>query len=242
MKENIIEVKDLSKSYNGKKAVIGLNLTIGKGQFFGFLGPNGAGKTTTIRMLTDIIPPDKGEIIINGKSIISDKKDILETIGVVPESRGFYGWMSALEYLNFFGHLFKIRKDQLNTRINHLLRLVGLFENRNQRVGTFSNGMKQRLALARALLNKPVILFLDEPTNGLDPQGQEDIKKLLLQLNKEGVTIFISTHLLHEVEELCSHIAIINKGVIAFLGTIDELKQKTKKGTLTEMFLSLTRK
>ncbi len=237
---NIIEIKELSKSFQDQKAVSGLNLSIGKGQFFGFLGPNGAGKTTTIRMMTGIIPADQGEILIDGLSLRSNKTKILQNIGVVPEIRGFYGWMTAAEYLHFFGELFTV--SQLRGRINHLLTLVGLSENKNQRIATFSSGMKQRLSLARALLHQPAILFLDEPTNGLDPQGQEDIKKLLQHLNKEGVTVFISTHLLHEVEELCSHIAIINKGVISFQGTIHELKQKTKGGTLTEMFLSLTHK
>jgi len=224
----IISIKNLSKSYNQTKAVNNLSLTIDRGEFFGFLGPNGAGKTTTIRMLTGIIKPDQGDIIINGLS--QDKKEeISHIIGVIPESRGFYGWMTAFEYLQFFANIYGIKGKEQSDMIASLLSQVGLLNNNimGMRINAYSRGMKQRLGLARSLINKPEILFLDEPTLGLDPQGQEDIQNLLKKLNQEGVTIFLSSHLLHEVSNLCSKIAIIHKGSLIAEGKIDELRQKT---------------
>jgi ABC-type multidrug transport system ATPase subunit len=224
----IISIKNLSKSYNQTKAVNNLSLIIDRGEFFGFLGPNGAGKTTTIRMLTGIIKPTNGEITISG--FTQDKKeDISRIIGVTPESRGFYDWMTAFEYLQFFANIYNIKNSEQSRIIASLLSQVGLLNNNvmGMRINAYSRGMKQRLGLARSLINKPEILFLDEPTLGLDPQGQEDIQNLLQKLNKEGVTIFLSSHLLHEVSNLCSKIAIIHKGNLVAEGAIDELRQKT---------------
>ena len=223
---SIISVKNLSKSYDQTKAVNGLTLTIDRGEFFGFLGPNGAGKTTTIRILTGIIKPDHGEIAIGG--FTQDKKEeIARIIGVIPEGRGFYDWMTAAEYLKFFANIYGIKGKEQSDIITSLLSQVGLVNNKDTKINAYSRGMKQRLGLARSLINKPQILFLDEPTLGLDPQGQEDIQNLLQKLNKEGVTIFLSSHLLHEVSNLCSKIAIIHKGNLVAEGTIDELRQET---------------
>ncbi len=233
----IISAKNLTKSFGTVKAVDSLNLEIAQGEFFGFLGPNGAGKTTTIRMLTGIIEADNGEIAIAGSH--TDRISIANLVGVVPESRGFYDWMTAEEYLLFFAQLYNI--SSLQKKIDELLEKVNLLKRKNNAIGTFSRGMKQRLGLARALINNPRILFLDEPTLGLDPQGQEEIQKLLQQLNKQGVTIFLSSHLLNEVSELCSRIGIINHGRLVAQGTIAELQAKTKlAGTLKDIFLALT--
>lgn len=221
----IIAVKNLSKSYPQVKAVDGIDLTIKRGEFFGFVGPNGAGKTSTIRMLVGIIPPDHGEILIDGFTI-GERKKISRIIGVVPESRGFYDWMTAFEYLQFFSTIYGIKKSLQAESIQLLLDQVGLLNRQTDKIGTYSRGMKQRLGLARVLINNPRILFLDEPTIGLDPQGQEDIQNLLTKLNREGVTIFLSSHLLHEVSDLCSRIAIIDKGKLIIQGTMDELQQK----------------
>ena len=238
---NILSIKKLNKAYGSTQALDNLSLDIASGEFFGFLGPNGAGKTTTIRILSGTIPPDSGEIdfsgVTNGK-----KSDIAKIIGVMPESRGFYDWMTAEEYLSFFVKLYAIKESQ--AVIKKLLDQVQLTDRKNSRIGTFSRGMKQRLGLARALINNPQILFLDEPTLGLDPQGQEDIQKLLKNLNQQGVTIFYSSHLLAEVANLCSRLAIINHGKLVAQGTIGELQQKTniKDNNLTEIFLALTKK
>ncbi len=222
----IIKATNLSKSYQQIKAVDDLTLTVKAGDFFGFLGPNGAGKTTTIRMLTGIIRPDRGTIIIDG--LASDEREkIARLIGVVPESRGLYEWMTASEYLQFFANIYGIKGKAQTEIVGSLLSQVDLTARKDSKIGTYSRGMRQRLGLARALVNKPQILFLDEPTLGLDPQGQEDIQNLLRQLNREGVTMFLSSHLLHEVSNLCSRIAIINKGKLIVEGSMDELRRKT---------------
>jgi len=232
----------MSKSYGDRKAVDELTLHIQEGEIFGFLGPNGAGKTTTIRMLTGILKPDQGSVIIDQHSLSQQKKEIARVIGVIPESRGLYNWMTATEYLSFFGHLYGLKEELLAERVEALLSQVGLLKRKHSMIGTFSLGMRQRLGLARALINSPKILFLDEPTLGLDPQGQEDIQRLLKKLNDEGVTIFLSSHLLNEVSDLCTRLGIINRGKLVAEGTIDELGKMTNlpDGTLTQIFLHLT--
>ena len=235
----IISIKNLSKSYGGKKAVDGLNLEIQQGEFYGFLGPNGAGKTTTIRMITGILQGDEGEIAVDGSSV-SDKKHVAKLLGVVPESRGFYEWMTASEYLYFFANLYGVPKKNQERLITALLSEVDLLKRRNSTIGTYSRGMKQRLGLARALINDPKILILDEPTLGLDPQGQLMMQQLLKRLSGTGVTIFLSSHLLDEVSRLCSRIGILHQGRLIAEGTVDELKQKTNMKDLTEVFLHLT--
>ncbi|MDE2173491.1 MAG: ABC transporter ATP-binding protein [Patescibacteria group bacterium] len=238
----IITAKNLTKSYGGRMAVDHIDLDVAAGEFYGFLGPNGAGKTTTIRMLTGIIAPDEGSIAV-GEHPSRDKAATASFIGVVPEGRGFYEWMTGAEYLGFFADLYGMSIAERNKRVKELLEKVGLSNRGNSRVGTYSRGMKQRLALARALVHHPRILFLDEPTLGLDPQGQEDIQRLLKDLNKEGITIFLSSHLLNEVSNLCLRIVILHGGRIVANGTLDELRTKTKlpNGSLTDIFLQLTR-
>jgi ABC-type multidrug transport system ATPase subunit len=237
---NIISIKNLTKSYGSRNAVSNLSFDIKEGEFFGFLGPNGAGKTTTIRMLTGIIKPNEGEILFQGQ-IQDGNENTSKYIGVLPESRGFYEWMTAKEYLEFFANLYDIK--DIEKSVVGLLAQVGLTTRANSTIKTYSRGMKQRLGLARALINNPKVLFLDEPTLGLDPQGQDDIQKLLKNLNSQGVTIFYSSHLLNEVSDLCTRIGIINNGVLVAIGTIDEIKQKTHNDgqSLKELFLSLTK-
>ncbi|MCL4400223.1 ABC transporter ATP-binding protein [Patescibacteria group bacterium] len=237
-----ISAEHLEKSYGGQRAVDGLTLHVKKGEFFGFLGPNGAGKTTTIRMITGILRPDHGAITIDGNPS-SNRRVVTNIIGVVPESRGFYDWMTAEEYLGFFADLYGIKGEEKAKRLEALLLEVGLTKRKDSRIGTYSRGMRQRLGLARALVNNPRILFLDEPTLGLDPQGQEDVQLLLKGLNASGVTIFFSSHLLNEVSNLCSRIGIINYGKLIAEGTISELRERTKlqDKTLTDIFLHLTR-
>ncbi len=239
---DIIVAENVSKSYGDRKAVDALTLHIQEGEIFGFLGPNGAGKTTTIRLLTGILKPDQGEVAIDQHSLSQQRREVAQVIGVIPESRGLYNWMTATEYLSFFGHLYGLKEELLAELVEALLSQVGLLKRKHSVIGTFSLGMRQRLGLARALINSPKILFLDEPTLGLDPQGQEDIQKLLKKLNGEGVTIFLSSHLLNEVSDLCSRLGIINNGKLVAEGTIDELGKMTNLpgGTLTQIFLRLT--
>jgi ABC-type multidrug transport system ATPase subunit len=240
--EEIISARHLSKSYGSTKAVDELNLHLSPGEFYGFLGPNGAGKTTTIRLLTGIITPDDGEITVAGYPSTA-RESIAKIIGVIPEGRGFYEWMTADEYLHFFADLHGVGREQQDELITSLLAEVDLIKRRRSRIGAYSRGMKQRLGLARALINTPLLLFLDEPTLGLDPQGQEDIQRLLKQLNEKGVTIFLSSHLLDEVANLCTRVGIINYGTLIANGTLDELREQThlKDKTLTDIFLHLTR-
>jgi len=233
----IIHAVNLTKSYGNKKALDGLSFDIAAGEFLGFLGPNGAGKTTTIRILTGIIKTDEGHFTIDGPDL-PDKRQIL---GVMPESRGFYPWMTPMEYLGFFADLYRIPGKEQATDI--LLSQVGLSAQRNSRIGTFSRGMKQRLSLARALCNKPKILFLDEPTLGLDPQGQEDIQNLFTKLHQQGITIFLSSHLLDEVAQLCSRVVIIHHGRLVAQGSLAELQVQigSQNSTLKDIFLTLTK-
>ena len=238
----IISLKNISKAYGAEKAVDRLNLTIEKGEFYGFLGPNGAGKTTTIRMLTGILEPDEGDILVNGFPV-HQKEQTAKIIGVVPEGRGFYDWMTADEYLHFFANLYSVPKKEQAPLIDSLLTEVDLVKRRHSRIGTYSRGMRQRLGLARALINTPQLLVLDEPTLGLDPQGQESVQKLLQKLNREGVTIFLSSHLLDEVSRLCTRLGILSNGRLVAEGTEEEIREKTgmKDKSLTEIFLHLTR-
>jgi ABC-type multidrug transport system ATPase subunit len=235
--ESIINAQHITKTYDRIPAVDDLSLQVKAGDFFGFLGPNGAGKTTTIRMLTGILVPDHGFMTIDGKDI-SDRQELSHIIGVLSESRGFYDWMTGEEYLNFFADLYSLDDKEV---VTDLLSTVGLAERKNTRIATYSRGMKQRLGLARALVNNPKIIFLDEPTLGLDPQGQEDIHNLLKNLNKQDVTIFFSSHVLSEVADLCSIIAVINKGRLVAQGTMSELQKKTGDTDLTQIFLNLTK-
>jgi ABC-2 type transport system ATP-binding protein len=188
-------------------------------------------------MLTGILAPDHGTMTINGKDI-SKRQELSRVIGVLSESRGFYDWMTGEEYLSFFADLYSLSDKK--KIVADLLDTVGLAERKNTRIATYSRGMKQRLGLARALVNNPKIIFLDEPTLGLDPQGQEDIHNLLKKINQQGVTIFFSSHVLSEVADLCSIIAVINKGRLVAQGTMSELQKKTGSTDLKQIFLTLT--
>jgi ABC-2 type transport system ATP-binding protein len=236
----IISTHNISKSYGTHPAVRDLTLDIESGEFFGFLGPNGAGKTTTIRMLAGIIKPDNGDFSIDGING-ADRIAVAMVAGVMPESRGFYAWMTAEEYLDFFAGLYAIKDPR--PVVSRLIEQVGLSEKKRSRIATFSRGMKQRLGLARSLINNPKLLLLDEPTLGLDPQGQEDIQNLLKDLNKQGVTVFYSSHLLSDVAALCTRLGIINHGKLVALGTVAELQKQAhvEDSNLTEIFLALTK-
>jgi ABC-2 type transport system ATP-binding protein len=229
-----LTVRNLEKSYPGVRAVAGLSLTVAAGEFFGFLGPNGAGKTTTIRIVTGVTAADSGDVTVAGYPL-GRREEIARVIGVVPESRGVYGWMGADEYLAYFGRLYGIPKGRRAAVIDGLLKRCRLYDARRRPIRTFSRGMQQRLALARALVNGPRLLFLDEPTLGLDPQGQEDIHALLREVNREGTTIFMSSHRLEEVAALCSRLAVLHHGRLVAEGTPDELTLRAA-GTETYRF------
>lgn len=223
----MIETQQLTKVYkNGFKAVDGLDLSVAEGDIFGFLGPNGAGKTTTIRMLDGLLEPTAGTARIAGMDVREKPVEVRRIIGVVPESHGYYYSMTAREYLEYFSALFDAKADSARY-IDFLLERVGLAEKANVTIGQFSRGMKQRLGIAKALVNHPRVIFLDEPTLGLDPRGQFEIQQLLLEINRsDKITVFITSHLLKDIEVLCSKVCIIQNGVLVEQGSIPELQEK----------------
>lgn len=218
----VIEVKHLHKKFDDFVAVNDVNFTVNQGDVYGFLGPNGAGKSTTIRMMTTLIKPTSGEINFFGKSLTTDRKNILSRIGSIIEKPDFYLYLSARKNLRILGELSKA--DYSNKKIEELLDLVGLLSRADSKVKTYSYGMKQRLGLAQALLHDPDVIILDEPTNGLDPFGMKEIRDLILYLSKEkGKTIFLSSHILSEVEMIANRMVILNKGKVIVEGVVKDL-------------------
>lgn len=225
----VVEVQNIVKSYNEIKAVDGVEFKVKKGEIFGFLGPNGAGKTTTIRMLTGIIKPDSGKAYIMGFDIQKEPLKAKEHLGVVPETSNAYVDLSAWQNLILTADLYGVPKQDAEIRANALLKDFNLIERKDDKVKSFSKGMKQRLILAMALVNDPQLLFLDEPTSGLDVQSSILIRKMLLQLREKGKTILLTTHNLEEANNLCERVAIINQGKIAAIDTPENLKKMIKK-------------
>ena len=221
----MIRTINLVKKYGPFNAVDTINLNIRAGEIYGFLGPNGAGKTSTIKMLLGIIPPTAGKIILFGDEFGPHRLDLRKRIGMVPEKHpsGMWSWMNGLDYLKFFSRLFEVEKqvkDPLK-RIYSLLEQVDLLKARNKKISEYSRGMMQKLSIVRALLHNPDILFLDEPISGLDPLGIKQIRDLLVAENREGRTIFISSHLLSEVENICTRVAIIYNGKLMVEDSMD---------------------
>lgn len=220
----MIRTQNLLKKYNEFKAVDNLSLEVKEGEIYGFLGPNGAGKTTTILMLLGILKPTQGEVYLFGQNITKDFLSIKKKMGVVSEKQYLYKEMTAGEYLNFFADLYGVKNRK--KKIDQLLEAVNLLEVKNRKLGAFSRGMQQKLGFARALLHDPQLLLLDEPVSGLDPTGIKQIRDLIEQENKKGRTIFISSHLLSEVERLCGKVGIINKGRLLAEDTMDNLRKR----------------
>lgn len=233
-KEPIIEIRGLFKSYKGFEAVRGIDLTVYKGDVFGFLGPNGAGKSTTIRMMMSLIAPTSGTIKIFGKSLIHDREAILKKVGAIVEKPDLYGYMSAFDNLRLLSRMSGVPAN--GDRIMEVLQLVGLKERAHSKVKTFSHGMKQRVGLAQALIHDPELIILDEPTTGLDPQGMVEIRDLIQKLSKEyHKTILLSSHILSEVELVANRMVIINKGKVAVEGDVNELLNKDEMKVTAEV-------
>ncbi|MDD4749272.1 MAG: ABC transporter ATP-binding protein [Methanosarcinaceae archaeon] len=226
--EFAIETLNLSKSFGKEKeirAVKTLNLQVKKGEVFGFIGPNGAGKTTTMKMLIGLLEPDEGSGKVEGFDIVREVINIREQTGMLPEPAGFYDNLTARQNLRFYAKLYNIEPDIREKRIENLLETVGLAHAIEQKIGGFSTGMRKRFGLAQALINEPSVLFLDEPTSGIDPLGAQRMRKLIKDLNRsKGVTVFLSSHSMEEVEEICDRIAIISKGKLLVIGSIEELR------------------
>jgi ABC-2 type transport system ATP-binding protein len=221
-----IQTHELSRTFGRRAAIVGLDLEVEAGEIYGFLGPNGAGKTTTVRMLTGSLPPSGGTAHIVGYDVRTDPAAVRARIGVLPESTGYYGWMTPVEYLGFFAQLYGVRRTD-TTRIPTLLEWVGLCERGTNRIATLSRGVRARLGVARALINRPTVVFLDEPTLGLDPLGQRDVLELIRRENRDaGTTVFLSSHALDQVGPLCTRVGILDEGRLVAQGTASELSQR----------------
>ncbi len=225
MTNSVLETRDLTKVYGNMKVVDAVNIAAYEGEVFGFLGPNGAGKTTTLGMALGLVHPTAGEVCIHGKPVRPDHVEALRDVGALLGAPALVPYLSAWDNLDLVGRL---SKDVDKKRIAHVLDLVGLMDSARRKAGKFSTGMKQRLGIAIALINRPRFVILDEPTNGLDPAGMREIRQLLRSLVEQGTTVLLSSHLLHEVQQVCDRIAVLNKGRVVAQGRVDELLNAQK--------------
>ncbi len=238
----MIEIKKVSKSYVKNKRIIeNLNLEIKNGEIFGFLGPNGAGKTTTIKMITGILDINDGDILIDGVSIKENPVEAKKNFGYVPDNPDLFLKLKGIEYLNFLADIYHISKDDRKERIEQYSKLFGVYDNLNDRIQSYSHGMRQKITVIGAMLHNPQNWILDEPMTGLDPKSAHDLKILMKQHANKGNLVFFSTHVLEVAEKLCDRIGIINKGKLIFVGTYEEMKKKFKEDlSLEELFLEIT--
>lgn len=238
----MIEIKNISKAYNKEKKVIdNLSLKIKNGEIFGFIGPNGAGKTTTIKMITGILGIDKGDILIDGNSIINKPIEAKKKIGFVPDNPDMFLKLKGIEYLNFISDIYEISESERIEKIEKLSKLFEMEKALNNKIQSYSHGMRQKIIIMSVLLHDPQNLILDEPMTGLDPKSSYDLKKILREYASKNRTVFFSTHILEVAEKLCDRVAIIDKGKILFTGTHEEMKEEFKKdGSLEEIFMEIT--
>lgn len=220
----MIETRDLHKSFGAFHALRGISLEVPAGSIYGFVGPNGAGKTTTMRILTTLTRPTQGQAWVAGHSVLEDRRAVRRSIGYMPDEFGVYEDLRVWEYLDFFAACYDIPEKQRKRLVGDLLELVDLTHRREDMVDKLSKGMKQRLSLARTLAHDPQVLILDEPASGLDPRARVEIRELLGELANMGKTIFFSSHILADVEDICSHIGIVEAGELIMQGSIDDLK------------------
>lgn len=238
---NIIEIKNLTKKFKDFVAVDDISFSVQAGDVFAFLGPNGAGKTTTIKILTTLLHPTSGSMLVNGCDPMKDKNGARKSFGIIFQDPSLDDELTAYENMDFHGVLYGMAGAERKERIKQLLEVVDLWDRRKEPVKNFSGGMKRRLEIARGLLHHPKILFLDEPTVGLDPQTRNYIWSYLKKMNQEeGVTIFLTTHYLEEAEAMANRVAIIDRGKIVAQGSPEEIKIQTNKQSLEDAFLALT--
>lgn len=233
----LIETNDLSKSFGDFLAVDGITIQVEAGQVLALLGPNGAGKTTTIRMLASILKPSSGWARVNGRNVVEEPMEVRRLIGMLTEHHGLYTRMRAPEYLEFFGHIYQLPKESLKARIRELLGYLNLDQEVDRRLGEFSKGMRQKLALARAMLHDPAVLLLDEPTSAMDPASARLVRESILKLRSSNRAIIVCTHNLIEAEELADRMAVISNGRIVAQGTPDQLKRSVLGDPIMEVQL-----
>lgn len=237
----MIEVRELTKIFDDFTAVRGVSFDVRAGEIFAFLGPNGAGKTTTIKMLTTLLRPTSGTVRLNGTDPTTRQHEARKLFGIVFQDPTVDDELTARENLEIHGALYHVRRKDIAQRTERLLKLFQLWDRRNDPVKQFSGGMRRRLEIARSLLHTPRIIFLDEPTLGLDPQTRNQLWSHVRELNREdGVTVFLTTHYMEEAERVADRVAVIDHGAIAAMGTPEQLKQQTSSTTLEEAFLALT--
>ncbi len=238
----MIKIENLSKSYKkGKKVIDNLNLEIRDGEIFGFLGPNGAGKTTTIKMITGILGIDDGDILIDGKSIITNSIEAKKNFGFVPDNPDIFLKLKGIEYLNFIADIYEISKEDRIKKIEELSEKFGMQTVLNNKIQSYSHGMKQKIIIIGVLMHNPKNLILDEPMTGLDPKSSFDLKQMMKEHAKRNNTVFFSTHILEVAEKLCDRVGIINKGKLVFVGTYEDMKKEFKKNiSLEELFMEIT--
>ena len=238
---SIIEVKNLTKKFGDFIAVKDVSFSVEKGNIFAFLGPNGAGKSTTIKMLTTLLTPTSGTLFIDGNDVAKNPRDTRRSFGIVFQDPSLDDELTAYENMEIHAVLYGVKKKVRIERIKQLLEFVELWDRKKSLVKEFSGGMKRRLEIARGLLHHPKVLFLDEPTLGLDPQTRNHMWQYLRKLNEtEGITVFFTTHYMEEAERIANHIAVIDHGSIVASGTVEELKKQTDTNSLEEAFLKLT--
>lgn len=236
----MIVAEDLSKRYGATLAVDGLSLVV-DGELFVFLGPNGAGKTTTIKLMTGLLRPDRGRVRINGFDVATQPLEAKSCLGLVPERPYVYPKLTGREFLFFMADLYRVDRATALRRFEHLVELFDLASHIDRLIETYSHGMKQKIALSGALIHDPKVLFLDEPTVGLDPKSARNLKNLLKGLVQRGVTVFMSTHILEIAESMCDRVGIIDKGKLIALGTMAELRASSSRHqSLEDIFLELT--
>lgn len=234
-----IQTKDLTKAYGTKKAVDKLNLSVKSGEIFGLLGHNGAGKTTTVNILTTLLEPTSGQATVQGFDIVSQADEVRRSIGYLPENVQFYDNLTLHENLQFFARLSGIAKP--DKRIQSVLKFLDFTGHENERLTTFSKGMRQRVGIAQAILHEPKVLFLDEPTSGLDPQGVKNLREIIINLNKElGMTIFMNTHLLSEVTKTCTSIGVLRQGELIYQDSLAHTLQSfSGQASLEDIYLQI---
>jgi len=222
-----IRIVDLTKDFNGFRAVDSLNLVVKRKSFTGFLGPNGAGKTTSIKILTNLLTPTSGAAYLNGIDVTQNPKAALNNVGTVVETPEFYPYLTPNETLAYMGELHGMAQGDIKRRTGEVLETVKMTEWADKRIGKFSKGMKQRIAIAQAILHEPSVVILDEPTSGLDPRGMFEVREILGNLKNEDYTVLMSSHLLNEVQQVCTDVALISRGRLLRSGTVDELTAST---------------
>ncbi len=223
---NVLEVEGLMKRYGDVQALAGVDLRVRKGEIFGFLGPNGAGKTTFTKCVTGFVRPDAGSASVMGLDTLRHPHKAAPHIGLVPDQYEFYPMLTGRQHLDFYGRLMGMPNAQRRERIEEVLGLVGMSDRAERKVKGYSHGMKQRICIGQAILHKPDLIFFDEPTNGLDPKGAYELREMIKGLAKDGTTIFLNSHVLHEVEDVCERVAILDKGQLRTVAKVADLRQQ----------------